>query len=86
MSRGGDKIGRIRSEAAWAQLCGVAPIPAGSGKTNNRHRLNPGGNRNANHALSRIVLTGSGNAIHAPLPTCNADSPKGEPNPRSSDR
>jgi transposase len=53
----GDNRGRIRSEAAWAQLCGVAPIPAGSGKTNNRHRLNPGGNRQANHALWRIVLT-----------------------------
>jgi hypothetical protein len=53
----GDNATRIRSEAAWAHLCGVAPIPAGSGKTNNRHRLNPGGNRQANHALWRIVLT-----------------------------
>jgi transposase len=53
----GDNAERIRSEAAWAHLCGVAPIPAGSGKTNNRHRLNPGGNRQANHALWRIVLT-----------------------------
>jgi hypothetical protein len=53
----GDNALRIRSEAAWAKLCGVAPIPAGSGKTNNRHRLNPGGNRQANHALWRIVLT-----------------------------
>ena len=48
---------RIHSEAAWAHLCGVAPIPAGSGKTNKRRRLNPGGNRQANHALWRIVLT-----------------------------
>jgi transposase len=53
----GDNAGRIRNEAAWAQLCGVAPIPAGSGKTNQRRRLNPGGNRQANHALWRIVLT-----------------------------
>lgn len=53
----GDNAERIRSEAAWAHLCGVAPIPAGSGKTNGRHRLNPGGNRQANHALWRIVLT-----------------------------
>jgi transposase len=53
----GDNTERIRSEAAWAHLCGVAPIPAGSGKTNGRHRLNPGGNRQANHALWRIVLT-----------------------------
>jgi len=53
----GDNTRRIRSEAAWAHLCGVAPIPAGSGKTNQRRRLNPGGNRQANHALWRIVLT-----------------------------
>jgi transposase len=53
----GDKPERIRSESAWAHLCGVAPIPAGSGKTNKRRRLNPGGNRQANHALWRIVLT-----------------------------
>lgn len=53
----GDNATRIHSEAAWAHLCGVAPIPAGSGKTNGRHRLNPGGNRQANHALWRIVLT-----------------------------
>ena len=53
----GDNPERIRSESAWAHLCGVAPIPAGSGKTNTRRRLNPGGNRQANHALWRIVLT-----------------------------
>jgi transposase len=53
----GDNAARIRNEAAWAHLCGVAPIPAGSGKTNHRRRLNPGGNRQANHALWRIVLT-----------------------------
>ena len=52
----GDHPGRLRSEAAWAHLCGVAPIPASSGKTR-RHRLNPGGNREANHALWRIVIT-----------------------------
>jgi Transposase IS116/IS110/IS902 family len=47
---------RIRSEAAFAHLCGVAPIHASSGKTV-RHRLNRGGNRQANHALWRIVFT-----------------------------
>ena len=52
----GDHPERLRSEAAWAHLCGVAPIPASSGKTA-RRRLNPGGNRNANHALWRIVIT-----------------------------
>jgi transposase len=52
----GDHPGRLRSEAAWAHLCGVAPIPASSGKAT-RHRLNPGGDRQAGHALSRIVFT-----------------------------
>jgi transposase len=52
----GDHPGRLRSEAAWAHLCGVAPIPASSGKVA-RHRLNPGGDRQANHALWRIVFT-----------------------------
>ena len=46
----GDHPGRLRSEAAWAHLCAAAPIPASSGKTV-RHRLNPGGDRQANHAL-----------------------------------
>jgi transposase len=52
----GDQPARLRSEAAWAHLCAVAPIPASSGKVT-RHRLNPGGDRNANHALWRIVIT-----------------------------
>jgi hypothetical protein len=47
---------RLRSEAAWAHLCATAPIPASSGKVT-RHRLNPGGDRQANHALWRIVIT-----------------------------
>jgi transposase len=46
---------RLRSEAAFAALCGVSPIPASSGKTN-RHRLNRGGDRQANAAIHRIVL------------------------------
>ena len=46
---------RLRSEAAFASLCGVNPIPASSGKTN-RHRLNRGGDRQANSALYRIVV------------------------------
>ena len=52
----GDHPGRLRSEAAWAHLCGAAPIPASPGKVA-RHRLNPGGDRQANHALWRIVFT-----------------------------
>jgi transposase len=46
----GDNPDRLRSEAAFAHLCGVAPIPASSGKTN-RHRLHRGGDRTANSAL-----------------------------------
>ena len=53
----GDNPHRLKSEAAFAHLCGVAPLPASSGKTQKRFRLNPGGNRQANHALWRIVFT-----------------------------
>jgi transposase len=52
----GDNPERLRSEAAWAHMCGVAPIPASSGKTT-RHRLNRGGNREANSALYHVVVT-----------------------------
>jgi transposase len=52
----GDNPERLRSEAAWAHLCGVAPIQASSGKIT-RHRLDRGGDRNANAALWRIVMT-----------------------------
>ena len=52
----GDNPERIRSEAAFAKLCGVCPIPASSGKTT-RHRLNRGGNRRANAALYRVAVT-----------------------------
>src|SRR5215210_8620399 len=51
----GDNPERLRTEAAFAQLCGVAPLPASSGKTT-RHRLNRGGNRDANRALYLLVL------------------------------
>jgi transposase len=52
----GDNTNRIRSEAAFAKMCGACPIPAGSGKTNGRHRLNRGGNRQANAALYRAII------------------------------
>lgn len=52
----GDNADRIKSEAAFAKMCGACPIPAGSGKTNNRHRLYRGGNRQANAALYRVVI------------------------------
>jgi transposase len=51
----GDNPERLRSEGAFSMLCGSSPIKACSGKTN-RHRLNRGGNRQANRALYRIVL------------------------------
>jgi transposase len=47
--------GRVRSEAAFARLAGVAPVPASSGKTT-RHRLSRGGDRQLNRALHTIVL------------------------------
>ena len=51
----GDDPTRIRSEGAFAKLCGVCPIPASSGKTH-RFRLNRGGNRQANAALYRVAI------------------------------
>ena len=51
----GSNPDRLNSEAAFASLCGVSPVPASSGKTN-RHRLNRGGDRQANAALYRIVV------------------------------
>ena len=51
----GSNPDRLHSEAAFASLCGVSPVPASSGKTN-RHRLNRGGDRQANAALYRIVV------------------------------
>jgi transposase len=47
----GDNADRIRNEAAFAKLCGVAPQPASSGRTTGRHRLSRGGDRAANSAL-----------------------------------
>jgi transposase len=51
----GENADRLRSEAAFAMLCGVAPIPASSGKTH-RHRLNRGGDRAANSAIYTVAL------------------------------
>ena len=51
----GQNLSRLRSEAAFAHLCGTDPIPASSGKTT-RHRLNPGGDRRANSALHMIAV------------------------------
>jgi transposase len=51
----GQNIGRLRSEAAFAKLCGVAPIQASSGRST-RHRLDFGGDRQANRALHMIAV------------------------------
>lgn len=51
----GDNPERMRNDASFAALCGASPIEASSGKTT-RHRLNRGGNRDANNALWRIVM------------------------------
>ena len=51
----GDHPERLRSDAAFASLCGVSPLPASSGKTT-RHRLNRGGNRQANATLHRVAV------------------------------
>jgi transposase len=51
----GDNPQRLRSEASFAALCGVSPVPASSGKTV-RHRLNRGGDRAANSALHIIAI------------------------------
>ena len=58
-----DNLARLLSDAAYckqkpaarAALCGVSPLPASSGKTN-RHRLNRGGNRQANATLHQVVV------------------------------
>jgi transposase len=52
----GDNPARLRTEASFAALCGVSPVDASSGKQR-RHRLNRGGDRQANSALWRIVFT-----------------------------
>ena len=52
----GDNCDRLRSEASFAMLCGVAPLPASSGMTR-RHRLNRGGDRQANSALHLAVIS-----------------------------
>jgi transposase len=59
----GDNAGRLKSESSFAALCGVSPVPASSGKTR-RHRLNKGGDRQANCALYMIVVVRMG--THAP--------------------
>ncbi len=51
----GQNIERLRDDGAFAALCGASPIPVSSGRRN-RHRLNPGGDRNANRTLHMIAV------------------------------
>jgi transposase len=60
----GDNPERLKSEAKFARLCGAAPIPVSSGRTD-RHRLHRGGDRLANNALWRIALV----RMHCHQPT-----------------
>jgi transposase len=55
----GDNPDRLKSEASFASLCGVSPIEASSGKVV-RHRLNRGGNRDANRALHMVCVVRMG--------------------------
>ena len=52
----GDNPHRLNQERSFAALCGSSPIPVSSGKIQNRHRLNRGGDRQANAALWRIAM------------------------------
>ena len=49
-------IDRFTSDAQLARISGCAPIPVSSGRTD-RHRLDPGGNRQLNHAFHMLALT-----------------------------
>ena len=57
LTTAGDNPQRLHCEAAFAALCGASPVPASSGKTTGAHRLNRGGDRHANCALYRVVIT-----------------------------
>ena len=56
LATAGDNPGRVRTEASFAALCGASPVDASSGKQI-RHRLNRGGDRQANSALWTIAMT-----------------------------
>jgi hypothetical protein len=76
----GDNPDRLHSDAL-AALCGASPVEASSGKTT-RHRLNRGGDRQANNALWVIALTRLRDTP-APAPTLNS-APPGVRRPRTS--
>ncbi|WP_354670995.1 transposase [Streptomyces sp. MA15] len=78
----GDNLERLNTEASFAALCGVSPVESSSGRRSTR-RLNHGGDRRANAALHRIVLT---RLCHDPCTrrTTNAAPRKARPDGRSS--
>lgn len=78
----GDNPDRMRHEAAFAALCGASPVQASSGKTV-RHRLNRGGNREANNALWRIAMVRLATVTIPPRLTCTAVARKAGPIGRS---
>lgn len=80
----GDNPQRLRSEASFAHMCGVAPIPAGSGKTN-RNRLNRGGNREANRALYMLAINRLSRDPRARAYTRHDGPQKARHDPRSFD-
>jgi transposase len=67
-------LGRVRSEAAFAALAGVNPIPASSGNTV-RHRLNRGGDRRLNSALHMATVV---RMVHDPVTRAYAERKKAE--------
>lgn len=64
----GDNPERIPTEAAFAKLCGVAPLPANSGKRTNRHKLNPGGTVTRTAPCDTSCSPACHSASRAPLP------------------
>jgi transposase len=74
--------GRVHSEAAFAMLAGVAPIPANSGQVTTRYRLNRYGDRQLNNALHTVVRAGSSTS-KPPATTSPAAPPKAKPAERS---
>ena len=74
--------GRCRNEAAFAQLAGAAPVPATSGQTQNRHRLNRRGDWRVNDA-PYIVATTRLRQDPQLAPTWHPDPPRARPNEKS---
>lgn len=78
----GDNPERLGSEASFASLCGVSPIEASSGKVV-RHRLNRGGNRDANRALHLICVVCACASTSAPAATSHVEPRRVSPGGRS---